>query len=185
MFLRRRGCLFGCGSFLLICVVISLAGWFVGIPRLSTALQEGLGDSISTAIADDLPGGYTQSELRDGADVRISFDTINANLSEPAQTSDNPTQVERFEITGRGDELVLTGWFNGDSYEMVVVPEVSRDGRLNLRTVNDGGWFQGKILEVLSGGTERAVNDWLEANGLVLTDVEVDEGGMTLYVHGE
>jgi hypothetical protein len=166
-------------------VVISLAGWFVGIPRLSNALEEGVGESISTAISNDLTGGFSQSELRDGADVRISFDTINNSLMEPGQTTDNLEQVERFEVTGRGDELVLTGWFNGDSYEMVVVPEVSSDGRLNLRTVNDGGWLQGKILDVLAGGMERAVNDWLEFNGLFLTGVELEEDGMILTVHGE
>ena len=185
MFLRRRGCLFGCGSFLLICVVISLAGWFVGIPRLTSSLQEGLGDSISTAIADDLSGGYSQAELRNGADIRLPFETINANLREPAQTTTNLDQVERFEITSRGEELVLTGWFNGDSYEMVVVPEVTQDGRLNLRTVNDGGWFQGKVLDVFAGGMERAVNNWLDLNGLFLTGVELESDAMILTVHGE
>ncbi len=185
MFLPRRGCLFGCGSFLLICVVLSLAGWFVGIPRLSDALEEGLGDSISTAIAVDLSGGFSQSQLQSGADVRISFDTINTNLMEPGQTTNNLEQVERFEITSRGDELVLTGWFNGDSYEMVAVPEVTSDGRLNLRTVNEGGWLEGKILDVLAGGMERAVNDWLGVNGLVLAGVELEEDGMILTVHGD
>jgi hypothetical protein len=185
MFLRRRGCLFGCGSFLLICVVVSLAGWFVGIPRLSNALEEGLGESISTAIVEDLTGNFSQNELQSGADVRISFDTINTSLMEPGQTTDNLEQVERFEITSRGDELVLTGWFNGDSYEMVAIPEVTPDGRLNLKTVSDGGWLQGKILDVLAGGMERAVNDWLGLNGLVLTGVELEEDGIILMVHGE
>jgi len=185
MFLRRRGCLFGCGGFLLFCVAISLIGWFIGIPRVTDALEEGLGESISTAIADDLSGNFSLNQLRSGADVRISFDTINQNLMEPGRTTDNLEQVERFEVSGRGDELVLSAWFNGQSYEMVVVPEVTQDGRLNLRTVNDGGWLQGKILEVLAGGMERAVNDWLEVNGLVLTGVELEQNGMILYVQGE
>jgi hypothetical protein len=32
---------------------------------------------------------------------------------------------------------------------------------------------------------ERAVNDWLEFNGLFLTGVELEEDGMILTVHGE
>lgn len=181
MFFRRRGLLFGCGGVLLVCVVAIAIVWFVAIPRTVDALKDGVGESISTVIAEQVNPLYSRTELQDGAEVRFSFDDINRTL----QQSNQDSNVEAVEITTEGDRIVMRAALNGQDFDIAFMPKVTSDGRLSLEPVDEGGWWQQQFMDVLGGGMERAVNEWLEANGLFLTGVDLDVDGLVLNVHGE
>lgn len=178
---RRRGCLFGCGSILLVCVVAGLIGWFVAIPRLSTAFEDSVRDGLATVIADAVNPLYSRSQLQDGESVRFPFDVINQNLAE----SNQDAQVDSFEVTTSGNQIVMRAVFNSQEMEIGFVPEITQDGRLNLEPVDEGGWWQQQLMTVLGGGFEASINDWLDLNGLILTDIELEPDAIILIVTGQ
>lgn len=179
---RRRGCLFGCSSILLVCVVMGLLGWFIGIPRVVDSLQDGVGDTISTYVAEEVSSGYSRSELQQGADVPFYFAAINNDLG----VSDaNANGIEELSIIGEGDEIVMQATFTNGSYEIAFIPSVTGDGRLKLTPTTDGNWFEGKVMDVLGGGFENSINTWLDENGLVLTNINVGQDVVVLSVIGE
>ncbi|MCA9834648.1 MAG: hypothetical protein KC435_11925 [Thermomicrobiales bacterium] len=179
---RRRGCLFGCGSILLICVALGLVGWFVGVPRVVDTLQESVGDTISTYVAEEISSGYSRAQLQQGADVPFYFAAINNDLSGAEAGNDG---FEELAIRGRGNEIVMEATFTSGSYEIAFVPSITSDGRLELTPTTDGNWFEDKVMDVLGGGFEQSINTWLEENGLVLTDIRVGEDAVILSVTGE
>lgn len=179
---RRRGCMFGCGGFLLLCVIGSLLGWFVVVPKTVDTLQEGVSDAVSTFVADSVSPGYSREELQRGADVPIEFSAINAELASTIQSDSNLDSVE---ILSRDGHIVMSAKLSGQDYEMKFMPYVTEDGRLHLEPFNGDGWWQEKTSKVLGGGFERSINLWLEENGLVLTGVKADSDVIVLSVIGD
>ena len=176
----RRGCLFGCFGWLIACVAIGLLGWFFVIPQISDALEDSVSDGISTMIADEIIPLHSRTQLQQGADVRFSFSTINDAM----RTANEDETVDNIVITSAGNELTIRAEFNGQSFDVSFVPEVTSDGRLDLEPVDDGGWWQRQFTGILSGGFEKAINQWLERNDLRLTDVTLDGDTMVLSVTG-
>lgn len=177
----RKGCLIGCGGWLLLCVVLGLLGWFVLIPQVKDAVVDGVSDGISTMIADEINPLYSRAELQQGTDVRFSFGTINDAL----RTSTQDEAVDRVAVTSSGNELTISAEANGQSFDISFVPGVTADGTLELEPVDDGGWWQSQFSGILSGGFEKAVNQWLEVNDLRLTDVSLDGDTLVLSVTGK
>ena len=178
---RRRGCLFGCGSLLLICVLFSLLGWFVVIPRVSDALQDSVSDGVSTVIADQIETVYNPNELQNGTQVEFSFATINRELA----TSTEEGDVQNLEITSSGNQLVLRAESNGQTFEFGFIPTVTSDGRIELEPAEEGGWWERQFVSILSGGFEKSINEFLERNNLVLTGIELEGDTMILDVTGD
>lgn len=178
---RRRGCLFGCGSLLLICVVFGLLGWFVALPRLTDALEDSVSDGMSTVIADQIETVYNPAELQNGTQVEFSFATINRELA--AETTEG--NVQNLEITSSGNQIVLRAESNGQTFEFGFIPTVTNDGRIELEPAEDGGWWERQFVGILSGGFEKSINGFLERNNLVLTGIELDGDTMILDVTGE
>lgn len=181
MFFRRRGCLLGFSVFFALCVAFGLLGWYVGIPRFTGAIEDGLSDSLATEISRDINPLYSRADLQDGQDVRFSFESINRTLE--SSNSDNPEDTVR--ITTSGDRIVMRAEIQGQEFDAAFVPSVSNDGKLALDPVDDDGWWMKQFMNILSGGFEGGINEWLEVNGLILTGVELDGDGIILSVAGE
>lgn len=179
---RRRGCLFGCGSFVLVCLIVSLLVWFVGVPRTIDWFEDDLSGRISTAIDDSLFGQYSPAQLRQGTEVRLPFANLNTALFEPVETTNDPQQVEHIEITSEGNNLVMRAWFNGQAYDFTYAVSVNDDGTLNLTGLEDKSWLEDRLMEVMEGGLEKSINTWLDLNDLQLVDVWLEGDAMVLSV---
>lgn len=177
MFFARRGCTFGCGGLLILCVALGFIGWFVVIPGLGDALEDGVSDGIATMIADEILPFHSRNELQAGTDVRFSFATINNEM----QRQDQDATIR---ITSSGNEVVIEADYNGQTFDISFLPSVSSNGRLELEPVDDGGWLQSQFTGILSGGFEKAVNEWLDRNDIILTDVTTDGDALVLSVTG-
>lgn len=178
---RRRGCLFGCGSFILLGLLATLLIWFVAIPRISDAFEDGVSDSLATVIADEIDPLYSQSQLQSGEDVRFSFTTLNQQMRD----SNQDDQVDKVEILSSGDQIVMLAVMNNREWEIALIPEVTQDGRLQLNPAADGSWIEDRVMDILGGGLEAAINEWLQRNGLVLTGLTLEPNGIVLSVTGE
>lgn len=178
---RRRGCLFGCGGFLLLCVIASSIGWFFGVPRVVDSLQEQVADGVSTIVDDSVFSNYSRSELQQGRTLRLNFTALNVELED---ASTDTTDLDSIQILGRGYDIVMSTTVSGQTYEIAFTPSVGDDGRLDLISVDEGGWWQQQTMKVLGGGFEKSINTWLERNDLVLTDVSVESDAIVLTVTG-
>lgn len=178
---RRRGCLFGCGGLLMVCVIVSGIGWFFGIPRAVDALRDEVADGVSTIVADNVHSLYSRSELQQGQDVRLSFNALNVELQDASDDADN---LDSLKIVGRGYDIVMSASVSGQSYDIAFTPSIGTNGHLNLIKVDEGGWWQQQTMKVLGGGFEKSINTWLDENGLVLTDVTVESDAIILTVTG-
>lgn len=174
---RRRGCLFGCGGFLLICVLAFAFGWFVFIPRVSDALESSISESMATTVTLEVPSA---EKLQQGGEVEFSF----ASFNEQLQSASTDTGVDSILITSSGDQMVLRVETNGQTLEYGFVPTVTSDGKLELEPHGDGSWLQEQIMGVFSSGVETAFNTWLEENNLRLVGVTLDGDSITLEVTG-
>lgn len=181
MFFRRRGCLLGCSVLFALCVAVGLLGWYVVIPEFADQIKDDLGDNLATEISQEINPLYTRADLQDGQQVRFSFESINQSIAN--NNSDNPEDTIR--ITSSGNRVVMRAEIQGQEFEVAFVPRVSADGKLELEPVDDNGWWKSRFMDVLGGGFETGVNEWLEVNGLVLTDVAADGDGLLLTVEGQ
>lgn len=179
MFMRRRGCALGCGGLLLVCVLLSAATWFVGVPRLRDAAQDGLSQVLSTEIAQEIDTKYSQADLREGQTISVPINTWDQALNDANQEGQGT-----FGVLTEGEHIVLTWNYQDQSWQLRFEPGVTADGRLNLEPQGDHNWIEGQVTTVLSGGFERAFNDWLDRNGLELTDVAVSGDSLELTVEG-
>lgn len=176
----RRGCLLGCGGWLIACVAIALLGWFLVIPRIGDALSDSLADGVSTMIADEINPLYSRTELQQGADVRFSFATINRSL----QTTNDDGTVDAFQIRASGNQIVISADFNNQTFDVAFVPRVTESGTLELDLQDDDGWLERQVMGVISGGFEQAINSWLDRNDLRLVGVTLDGDSVILSVTG-
>lgn len=177
----RRGCLLGCGGWLIACAAIALLAWFVAIPRISDAFEESIADGISTIIADEINPLYSRSELQQGADVRFSFGIMNREF----ESSDDAASVDQFRISSSGNQIIIAVEVSDQTFDVAFVPRVTSDGYLELEPVDDGGWWQRQFMNVLSGGFDSAVNRWLDQNDLRLVGVTLDGDTLVLSVTGK
>lgn len=171
----------GCGGFLMLCVIASSIGWFFGVPRVVDSLQDQVSDGVSTIVADSVFSNYSQAELQQGQTLRLGFDALNVELQDASNDSGD---LDSIQIVGRGYDIVMSATVTGQTYEIAFTPSVGPDGRLDLISVDEGGWWQQQTMKVLGGGFEKSINTWLDRNGLVLTDVSVESDAIVLTVTG-
>lgn len=177
---RRRGCLPGCGSILIICVLLGGLGWFVVLPRLADSVASNFSDSIATAISLDFTPQVSIADLQQGGDVQFSFSSLNEQL----QSSDSEGNVGAIRITSFGDQMVVRLDANGQTLEYGFVPIVTEDGLLELNPVVDGGFVEERIIGIFGDGVETGFNSWLKENDLRLTDITLDGDTIILHVTG-
>lgn len=170
----RRGCLFGAGGLLVLCLLLCGVGYFVGLPRFQEQVSDTIDYSISTVVAEQIPavggaaapGQYvlTQQEIQD---------SIAANIEGNVQ--DLIIRIDESGITfgliaEQGAETTYSG-----------VPTVE-NGRLvmsNMKTT-DGFLDFFYPADKLGNAIERAVNDYLAANNLGIQSLTLAQGELRL-----
>lgn len=174
----------GCGGILVFCVAMCLIIWLIQLPRLTADFEDKVANGVATLIAEDIDPHYSPEELQRGQDVRISFRALNGYMLDSVDH-----QNVFIEFTSTSEIVWISGAGIEDNFdfnvEMVVVPEATEDGRLRLRPADGQGWFGERLLTVIGVGLETTINDWLDRNNLILTDVTLAPGTMILSVEGE
>jgi hypothetical protein len=167
--LMRRGCLFGCGGVLLLCVIAVGLGYFVGLPRVQDRVADDFQEGISTVVADGINQGAGTGQFV------ITEEQLNAKLSEDVEDSDVTS-----EITKDGISINLQTDNAGRDVGYSAFPEVV-DGKLELTNVEAEGFMEHFMpKDKLADAIEDGINETLAADSLVLTDITLGEGEMTL-----
>lgn len=178
---RRRGCLFGCGGWLIACVALGFIGWFIVVPRISDSLSDSIADGVATMIAQDINPLHSPTELQQGADVRFPFGTMNRSL----QNENQDGSVDSFLISAEGRHISIELEVADNVFDISFEPRVTSEGRFELHAVDDGGWVQRQFMGVLGDGFEKGINSWLDRNDLRLVDITMDGDGIILSVTGK
>lgn len=178
MFWKRRGCLIGCGGFLLFCVVVSLFTAFVLFPRAKVGLEKEISNSLATEIATQVDSQYSQEELQRGASISVPLSTWSDEIN------NNPESDGTISLFMRGEQVVIRWELQQQSIELRFDPKATADGRLSLESSDGLGWFERQFSDVLGGGFEKAFNEWLDRNNLILVGVESDGENLLLKVKG-
>lgn len=178
----RGGCLMGCLAGLIIGVV---AVAFVAVAIVRPFLQDEVGNELervfATQIVRQLAPGAGTPELTAGS-YTISAAEINAELRQNADDYD-PLDDLRITIDPGGLELGFDAYGSENSYRGGVAVE---DGRLVLTDIDASGVAE-RVLpaEDVQEIIERELNDYVAAAGLVVTDVALADGEMTLTTASE
>jgi hypothetical protein len=171
----RRGCvIFVLGS-LVLCLLACGAGYFIGLPRLQDGLSDEISDVISTQVAEQIPavngsaqpGEYTFNEavLQDAFARNVDTESVDDFL---------------IRITPENLEFVI-GIEGGEDIAYSGVP-VAINGQLEMTNMETNEGFFDRIYpaDKLGDAIEEAVNDYLDANGLQVSDVQLVDGEMTI-----
>jgi hypothetical protein len=171
----RRGCLFGCGGLLILCIVALGLGYFVGIPRVQDAIADDIGTGIATVVAD----GITNADPQSGQLV-ITEEQLNAKLGNDVNNADVMTQIDpsgvAIEFSYRDD--------NTDPIRYSATPAVDENGKFvleNVQTTNGNGFIE-KLLpkDKLAESIEEGVNGALEAKNLKIANIDLQDGQVVI-----
>jgi hypothetical protein len=173
----RRACLIIVVMLLGVCVLCVGLGWFVGLPRFREAVGDGFEDAMSTEVARELaprpgaapvPGVYTitEDELRQSLEAEAEGEGV-----EDVLIRITPSELE-FGFTSGSQELTYSGGVAVEDGQLVVTDFEANNDVMDF-------FFPA---EELGAAIEDSINNYLAANGLVLDDVELQEGEMVLDV---
>jgi hypothetical protein len=170
----RRGCLFGVGGVLVLCLVACGLLYFVGVPRIQDRVASDFEEGVSTVVAEGLanaaPGAGT---------MVITEEHLNDKLSDDVENSDVVSQ-----ITPAGISIELNLEEGGDRDIGYSAVPMAQGGQLVLTEVeaNDGVMERFLPKEKLADAVEDGVNGVLAEHNLQLVDVTLGDGEMTLTV---
>ncbi|MER3439498.1 MAG: hypothetical protein C4346_18965 [Chloroflexota bacterium] len=174
----RRGCLFGIGAVLLLCVVTLGLGIFVALPRARDAVRDSAAEALATEIALQLPPVATPS----AATYVLREDALNASLRQRVAGLDIADEIT-VTITPAYLQLRLVANERATTYTGQVA---AAGGRLDVTNMTAEGMYE----VFLSASTaaslvEEAMNGYLAAQRLQLTDITLGDGILTLQVQPE
>ncbi len=171
----RRGCLFGIGAVLLLCVVTLGLGIFVALPRVRDAVRDSAAEALATEIAVQLPPAATPS----AATYVIREDALNANLRQRVAGLDIADEIT-VTITPAYLQLRLVANERATTY---TGRAAAAGGRLEVTDMTADGMYAFFLSASAAASIlEDAVNGYLAAQRLQLTDVTLGEGILTLQV---
>lgn len=168
---RRNGCLIGIGGVAIALLICCVLGWFVVMPRFSEAIETELSTIAATEVSRQLD---RQGPIEAG-EYRLSIEEINRQVA----GGTNNLDVTGLTITTEGDRIRLhfeTDQAGGASAGWTFLPVATTDGELELTDIQGDGGIVRRLLspQAVAGAVENAVNGYLDAHGLTLTDVYVD-----------
>jgi hypothetical protein len=170
----RRVFMIGCLGILGLCVVCAGLGYFVGLPRVRDGLRDGVADFGATEVAEVFS---TPANVSAGRYVLTEAD-INARIREENPDAQN---IDDWivELTPQGYEIGFRASGDDVTYSGNMVAE---NGRLKVTdSAADASFFEWFFsADAMGDALEKAVNRWLDANNLQLTDVELGDGQVTL-----
>ena len=168
---------FGIAGLLGVCLLCCGLVWFVAIPRARDTVEEGLHEAVGTEVAVRIapvgtvePGEYVITE----ADLLGQFNEA---------LSGNSAQIEdlALEIT---PEQIRVGFTSGEQDAAYTGRLEAVDGRLDVQGMVTSSGFLDFLFPagIVEDGIEAGVNTFLEANNLILTNLTMEEGQVTLVV---
>jgi hypothetical protein len=168
----RRGCLFGCGGFIVLGLAACLLLYFVGLPRVQDRVADDFQEGVSTVVADGLDAAIAEGSTS----FVLTEAQLNSQLSDDVEDSDVVAN-----ITPDGISIDLQVQNSSDrEIGYSAVPTVV-DGKLELTNVESEGWMERFLpKDKLADAVEDGVNGVLAERGLVLTDIALGEGEMIL-----
>lgn len=171
----KKGCLIGASVVMVLCLVACGLGYFVGLPRLRDSVRDGVRDAISTEVAIQIPAGaggtaapgtysITAQELQQSLAANVNNSTVDDIIVRINQGG--------FEFgfkTSGGQETTYSGVPTIVDGKLVMTNMHASDGRLN--------WFF--PAKDLGKAIEEAVNTYLAANNLSVSDLTLEDGSVT------
>lgn len=170
--MRRRGCLFSFTTIIGLLVLCCVLAWFVGLPRLQNQIRDDLANELTTQVANQL-----QAQLPAGVDLKPGRYSLSlASLEDEVSGQMSDQTIDAFRIYGEGRELVLSVGSGGQTFEYRGVPGVSANGDLVMDDMRSTNNFVGSVLppDKLGDAVENAVNRYIGAQGLRLSDVRIE-----------
>jgi hypothetical protein len=171
----RRGCLFGCGGLLILCIVALGLGYFVGLPRAQDAIADDIGDGIATVVAQ----GIVNADPSTGQMV-ITEEQLNTQLGSDVNNADVTTQIDSsgvaIEFSYRDDK--------SNPIRYSATPTVDGNGHLELtdiQTTNGNGFIE-KLLpkDKLASSIEDGVNGALDEQNLKIGKIDLQDGQIVI-----
>lgn len=176
--MRRRGCLLSFTTIIGLLVLCCVLGWFVALPRVQNQVRDDLSDALTTQVANQF-----EAQLPAGVNLEPGQYTISlASLEDEVAGQMSDQTFDAFRIYSEGQDLVLSVGSSGQTFEYRGTPGVSASGELvmdNMSATNDVFEF---VLppDKLGDAIEGAVNRYVGAQGLRLTDVRI-EGNQLVF----
>lgn len=165
--MRRRGCLIAFGGFAGLVLLCCVVGYFVAIPRFRDTVGEGISESISTEVSEQIGTGQIQPGTH-----TLSVDDLQRQL----ETQLDGQNVEDFGISVNPQGLSLSFTSNGQRIGYSGTP-VAQDGELVLNDMTVDNDVLGFILpaDKLGDAIETGVNNYFSAQGLEIGSLQLGD----------
>jgi len=160
-----------------VCVICCGLVWFVAIPRARDTVEDGLREAVGTEVAVRVaplgtaePGEYVITE----ADLLRQFNEA---------VADNSAEVKDLGLDITPDQIRI-GFTSGEQDAEYTGRLVAVDGRLEVQDMQTSSGFLDFLFpaSIVANGIEDGVNNFLAANNLILTNLVMEDGQITLQV---
>jgi hypothetical protein len=153
-------------------------GYFVALPRFHQQIEDEVARVLSTEVAQRIDAQVPSAGNVTAGEYRISLDDIQRQISGGSQN----LQVEGIEIRADGQDLVIGFAVSDASTEFRFTPDVSPEGYLQMTNMRGDGGIVERLLapESIGNAIETSVNNYLQANGLFLEDVNLSGNDVVL-----
>jgi hypothetical protein len=161
------------GLVLLCCVL----GWFVAIPQIRDSATEELSDALSTEVANQMPADA-------GGDLAPGTYTLSiADLSAQVEQGFDESGAEDFDMSVDENGMSISFTSGTREFGYSGTP-VAQDGRLVMENMEVGNDFLGWLLPAdrLGETIEDGINQYFEAQGLVIDEIELGNDEITFTV---
>ena len=157
-------------AFLGLCIVCMIVGYFAFLPRFQDRLESSIEEAVSTYVAPQISSLDGDAAPGEGS---LTEEELNAEIA-----SGDPN-LEDLAVDITPENLVFQ--FGEQGRELTYTASVAAvDGRIEVTDATLDGIPSWVLSESsVSDGIEQGINNYLEANGLTLTDVTLGEGVMT------
>ncbi|MFL5760689.1 MAG: hypothetical protein ACJ789_13255 [Thermomicrobiales bacterium] len=169
----RRGCLLGVGGLLVICFLACGLGYFVGLPKIQNNIADNFQDGIATVVATSVADANASP-----GQLIITERQLNEKLNADVENGDVATQITEsgvsLELNYRDDRT--------DPIRYSALPTIDENGHLELTDVAASEGFMERLLpkDKFANAIEDGVNSVLDENNLMLADIELTDGELTL-----
>jgi hypothetical protein len=175
-----RRSLFVIVGVLALCLVCCGAVYFVALPRARDAVNDGLRDAVASEVA----GQIAPSGSASPGTYVITASELLARIQD--ETSGNDANIDDFTLAITPDQIEVG--FNSSSQTANYTGQLEAvDGRLDVQNMTTSSGLLDFLFPAddVAGAIEDGVNNYLEANGLVLTGLTMGDGEITLDVAAE
>lgn len=170
--MRRRGCLIGFGGFFGLILLCCIVGYFVAIPRFRDSVGDGISESISTEVSEQIGAGQIQPG---------TYTLSVGDLQRQLETQLDTQNVEDFGISVNPDGLSVAFTSNGQDIGYTGMP-VAENGELVVNDMTVDNDVLGFILpaDKLGDAIEDGVNNYFSAQGLEIRSLQLGNDEITI-----